>query len=255
MLANKRDYTIEREARREDTRRKRKERVMCAYVKHAHPTVYKEMCNIYEDLNGRYPNTRDLRKTTHFINLKKKIEKEKKPSRKNTREFTLKIPLRRATTTSPLPSPPAVLPSTPVASSPPAVLPPTPVASSPPAVLPSTPVASSPPAVLPSTPVASSPPAVLPSTPVASSPPAVLPSTPVASSPPAVLPPAPTASSPLHVLPPIPTDLYQTLLEELQQDPDLWQIFNNFPIQEMDTHVAQDMDDINDISPLEVELN
>ena len=84
---------------------------------------------------------------------------------------------------------------------------------------------------------------------MASSPPAVLSSTPMASAPSAVLPSIPMPSSPL------PPDLYQTLLEELQQDPDLWQIFNDFPIQEMDTHVAHDINDINDISPLECELH
>ena len=207
MSSSKRDYTLEREARREDTRRKRQERVMCAYVKHAHPAVYKEMCDVYEELNEKHPNTRDLRKTVDFIRLRRRVENERKPQ-KNTRELCLEIPLMRSTTTTTTTttSPPAVSVSTPM--SPPVVLTPLPTASSPPPV-------------------------------------------PTASSPP----PVPTASSPPPVLPPVPDDTYQELLEELQKDSDLWQIFHDFPVEELDPLVAQDLGDINGISPLEVELH
>ena len=207
MSSSKRDYTLEREARREDTRRKRQERVMCAYVKHAHPAVYKEMCDVYEELNEKRPNTRDLRETVDFIRLRRRVENERKPQ-KNTRELCLEIPLMRSTTTTTTTttSPPAVSVSTPM--SPPVVLTPLPTASSPPPV-------------------------------------------PTASSPP----PVPTASSPPPVLPPVPDDTYQELLEELQKDSDLWQIFHDFPVEELDPLVAQDLGDINGISPLEVELH
>ena len=208
MSSSKRDYTLEREARREDTRRKRQERVMCAYVKHAHPAVYKEMCDVYEELNEKHPNTRDLRKTVDFIRLRRRVENERKPQ-KNTRELCLEIPLMRSTTTT------------------------------------TTTTTTSPPAVSVSTPM--SPPVVLTPLPTASSPPPV----PTASSPP----PVPTASSPPPVLPPVPDDTYQELLEELQKDSDLWQIFHDFPVEELDPLVAQDLGDINGISPLEVELH
>ena len=212
MATNKRDYSVERENRREDTRRKRQERVMCAYIKHAHPTAYEEAYKMYEKLNTMYPNTRDLRKTPYFVNNVKRVGKEpfgKKPSGKNRQghKFTLKIPLMtmetHTTTTSSL------------------------VTES------SSAAASSPFPVVPSSPL-----------PV------------VVSSPSPLV--APLPSPPLPVLPPVPSGTYQTLLEELQQDPDLYQIFNNFPLQEcneeMDELVVDDIGDIDDISPLEAEL-
>ena len=206
LQANKRDYTVEKEARREDTQRKRQERVMCAYVKHAHPAVYKEMCDVYNELNEMYPKTRDLRKTAHFMRLRRKVVKEREASQKNTHEFSLRIPLMKATTTTTTLTPAATL------SPPVAVLPPPPTVSSPPV--------------------------------------AVLPPAPTVSSPP----PAPTVSSPsVAVLPPVPDDTYQGLLEELRKDADLWQIFQDFPGEEMDPLVAEDLGDISDISPLEDE--
>ena len=199
---------------------------MCAYIKHAHPTVYEEAYNTYEKLNTMYPNTRDLRKTPYFINIKKGVEKEpfeKKPSGKNSQgdKFTLKIPLLRVKTqtTTTSSSVAASFPFPVVPSSPSPVVP-----SSPSPVVPSSP----------SPVVPSSPSPVVPSSP-----------SPVVASAP---------SPPLPVLSPVPSEVYQTLLEELQQDPQLYQIFNNFPLQEMDKLVAEDIGDIDDISPLEVEL-
>ena len=202
MASLKRDYTVERENRREDTRRKRQERVMCEYIKHTHPTVYEEAYKMYEKLNTMYPGTRDLRKTPYFINVMKGVEKKSfgmKPSGKNRQgqEFTLKIPLMkmetRATTTSSI-----VVPSS----------------------------------------------VVVPSLPLP-----VVPSSPLV---------VPQPSPPLPELTPVPSDVYQTLLEELQQDPQLYQIFSNFPLQEcdeeMDKLVAEDIGDIDGISPLEAEL-
>ena len=213
LQTNKRDYTVEKEARREDTRRKRQERVMCAYVKHAHPAVYKEMCDVYNDLNERYPKTRDLRKTAHFMHLRRTVVKEREASQKNTHEFSLRIPLMKATTTTTTTLTPAATVSPPVA-----VLPPPPTVSSPPHA------------------------------PTVSSPPHA----PTVSSPP----PAPTVSPPsVAVLPPVPDDTYQGLLEQLRKDPDLWQIFQDFPGEEMDPFVAEDLGDISDISPLEDELS
>ena len=124
MPSDKRDYTVERESRREDTRRKRQERVMCEYIKHAHPTAYEEAYKVYEKLNTMYPNKRDLRKTPYFINVMKGVEKKSfgmKPSRKNRQgqEFALRIPLMRtetrATTTSSIVVPSSVVaPSSPL---------------------------------------------------------------------------------------------------------------------------------------------
>ena len=60
-------------------------------------------------------------------------------------------------------------------------------------------------------------------------------------------------SSPLH------PDLYQTLLDGLRNDPDLWKIFNDFPDDPdgIDDQVAGDMGDVftaDNMSELEVEL-
>ena len=274
-MESKRDYTVEREARREDTRNKRQERLMCAYLKHAHPAIYEETYAFYNKLDTMYPNKKDLRKTTHFKVFKKKPGKIKKNPPAQGDNFILEIPLMctetvATRTSQPLPSPPVAaspLPSPPVAASP---LPSPPVAASP---LPSPPVAASP---LPSPPVAASP---LPSPPVAASPlpsPPVaapsLPSPPVAASslpsPPVAapsLPSPPVAASPPVVaspaaapLLPLPSDVYKTLLAELENDPDLWRIFNDFPLQEcdegMNAFVAEDVFMSDDISPLEVEL-
>ena len=280
MASYERDYTVERERRREDTRRKRKERLMCAYIKHVHPTVYEESCKIYQHLNAMHPNTRDLQKTPYFINLKNGVGKkpsEKKASRKNCQghKFTLEIPLMRMETQTTTTSPPSPVvawsPSPVVASSPLPVVAssPSPVVASPPS-----PVAASSPspvvALSPSPVVASLPSPVVasPPSPVAASSPSPV----VALSPSPVA--APQPSPPLPVLPPVPSEVYQTLLEELQQDPALWEIFNNFPLQQCneqeDRLVAEDIGDISgdisplvaedigdisgDISPLEVEL-
>ena len=210
MPSDKRDYTVERESRREDTRRKRQERVMCEYIKHAHPTAYEEAYKVYEKLNTMYPNKRDLRKTPYFINVMKGVEKKSfgmKPSRKNRQgqEFALRIPLMRtetrATTTSSI-----VVPSSVVAPS---------------------------------------------------SPLPVVPLSPLVVPQPS--PPLPELPSVPQPSPPLPIDAYQTLLKELQQDPQLHQILNNFPLQEcneeMDKLVAEDIGDIDGISPLEAELH
>ena len=60
-------------------------------------------------------------------------------------------------------------------------------------------------------------------------------------------------------LPLLPPDVYQTLLDELKKDPDLWRIMNDFQdnTYDMDDFVANDMGDIfmaDDLSPLEIEL-
>ena len=233
-MKSKRDYTVEREARREDTRNKRQERLMCAYLKHAHPAIYEETYAFYNKLNTMYPNKRDLRKTTHFTVFKKESGKIKKTPPAQGDNFILEIPLMctetvATRTSQPLPSPPVVaspLPSPPVAASP----------------LPSPPVVASP---SPSPPVVASP---SPSPPVAASP---LPSPPVVASPS----PSPPVAAPLL---PLPSDVYKTLLAELENDPDLWRIFNDFPLQEcdegMNAFVAEDVFMSDDISPLEVEL-
>ena len=238
MPSNNRDYTVEREARREDTRRKRQERVMCAYVKHAHPAVYKEMCDVYNDLNEKYPKTRDLRKTPHFIRLRRKVVSEasekntsefslrtplrrkvvSEASEKNTNVFSLRIPLMKATTTT---LTPAAVSSPPVAVSSPSVA-----------------VSQSPVAV-------SSPSVAVSQSPVAVSSPSVA----VSQSPVAV------SSPSVAVLPPVPDDIYEGLLEEIRKDSNLWEIFQDFPGQEMDPLVAEDLGDITGISPLEAELS
>ena len=95
-MATKRDYSVEREARREDAKRKRQERVISAYVKLAHPGTYKEACEFFDKLDAVYPNKRDLRKTPHFLAYRKEAEKK---LRKNTTDnFTLEIPLMRVET-------------------------------------------------------------------------------------------------------------------------------------------------------------
>ena len=117
-----------------------------------------------------------------------------------------------------------------------AVTPPPPAVSSPP------PVVSSPP------PVVSSPP------PVVSSPPPV-----VSSPPPVVSSPPPVVSSPTP-LPLLSEEVFHQLLQDLQQDPDLAKILNDFPLDDsiMDTgdlhHDIWDSIIPEDMSSLEQEL-
>ena len=219
-MKTKRDYTVEREARREDTRNKRQERLMCAYLKHAHPAIYEEAYAYYNKLDAMYPGKRDLRKTTHFAVFKKEAGKSKKEAGKSKKppaqgdNFILEIPLMCPETVATRTSQPSPSPS---------------VAAPP---LPSPPVPASP---SPSPPVPASP---SPSPPVPA-----LPS-----------PSPPVAASPFPLSP----DVYKTLMAELENDPDLWRIFNDFPLQEcdedMNTLVGEDVIISDDISPLEVEL-
>ena len=91
------------------------------------------------------------------------------------------------------------------------------------------------------------------------------PSPPVAS-PPVASPPVAAASPPvaasLHL--PLSDNVYQALLSELQQDPDLWRIINDFPIDDSSLE-DNDMDDFlhndiwdaiipDDVTPIESEL-
>ena len=78
----------------------------------------------------------------------------------------------------------------------------------------------------------------------------------------------PSQSSPSSLV--LPTDVYNTLLDDLRQDPELWRILNDFPLNDyvvgdMDGFTASDMNDlvaadmgdtfmVDDLTPLEEQL-
>ena len=116
---------MERTERKKLTRRKlslktRQDRFVSAYVKHKHPQVYSEANKWYKQLDEMYPDKRDLRKTLEFLrmtmgvktynqyyelnrpNRKRKNETVEKSSKKQAQEkngivdnMMLKIPLMK----------------------------------------------------------------------------------------------------------------------------------------------------------------
>ena len=52
--------------RREETKRVRESRVITSYIEFKHPEVYNEAKEFYMELNKRYPNKKDLRRTNEF---------------------------------------------------------------------------------------------------------------------------------------------------------------------------------------------
>ena len=52
--------------RRQEANRVREARVMIGYIQFKHPDVYNEAMEFYTDLNERYPNKKDLRRTNEF---------------------------------------------------------------------------------------------------------------------------------------------------------------------------------------------
>ena len=198
-----------------------------AYVENLYRDVYVEAQELFEYVRQKNPGVKDLTKTAEFMSVAMPDKSVPKHYLSKRREDIR----RRNTQTFNTQSRMVLnIPLVPLSS------------------ITSQPVVASPPS--PSPPVVASPP--LPSPPVVASPP--LPSPPVVAS----------SASPLTSFDTedpllLPTDVYQSLLEELKQDPDLWQILNDFnPCDEdMDAFVADDMGDVfmaNDISPLEIEL-
>ena len=240
------------------------------YIEGLHGDAFIEAQELYEHAKRKNPKVKDLTKTAEFMSVvtpNKPIPRHYKRRQvcdatpqilNDMSRMVLNIPLVQLQPDASLPPAVTSPPSPPAVTSPPL---PTVVASppSPPTVAspPSPPMVTSPP--LPT--VVASPP----SPPTVTSPP--LPA--VAASPP--FPPTVTSPAASPPLPPLPSDVYQSLLEELKQDPDLWRILNDFPVlgyedmdtsvadedTGMDTFVAQDMGDAfisDDLTPLEIEL-
>ena len=220
---------------------KRNERVefkfITEYTKALHGDIYKEAKELYQNIRQKYPERiKDLTKTYEFMSV---VTPGKDIPRYYMHRKTKKpiIPPKRMVLEIPL-IPPQVLPQ-PVSpqASPQPVSPqasPQPVSpqASPQPVLPQ----ASPQPVLPQ----ASPQPVLPQ----ASPQPVLPQ----ASPQPVLP---------QALPPLSEEVYCLLIQDLQQDPDLFRILNNFPLHDEDECMRDNIWDtiqIDDISPLEQEL-
>ena len=220
---------------------KRNERVefkfITEYTKALHGDIYKEAKELYQNIRQKYPERiKDLTKTYEFMSV---VTPGKDIPRYYMHRKTKKpiIPPKRMVLEIPL-IPPQVLPQ-PVSpqASPQPVSPqasPQPVSpqASPQPVLPQ----ASPQPVLPQ----ASPQPVLPQ----ASPQPVLPQ----ASPQPVLP---------QALPALSEEVYCLLIQDLQQDPDLFRILNNFPLHDEDECMRDNIWDtiqIDDISPLEQEL-
>ena len=200
------------------------------YFKNQHKDLYNEASDFYKQVKEKNPNVRDLTKTVEFVatttpNAPIPPYYYRRQSRTTSvQQMVLNIPLIKQTSqssTTKLPSP-ATVQST----------------------APSTMVPS--PATVPST---------VSSTTTTTT---TLPSPPTA---PLPVPSPPTVSSTLQAEPlMLPDDIFQGLLSEIQHDPDLWAIFNNFDTvnidddDEMNPQVWNDLS-TQDISPLEMEIN
>ena len=113
-MMNKRDYSRENTLRRNDSTKKRLERVMCGYVYHKYPEIYAEGLDFYNRLDACYPGKKDLRKTRQYLALAKngkgKTDVKKTKGKTNSTRATndnlvLEIPLikwgeTKATTTT-----------------------------------------------------------------------------------------------------------------------------------------------------------
>ena len=238
---------------------KRNERVefkfITEYTKALHGDIYKEAKELYQNIRQKYPERiKDLTKTYEFMSvvtpgkdipryyMHRKTKKPIIPPKRMVLEIPLIPPQVLPQPVSPQASPQPVSPQAspqPVSpqASPQPVLPqasPQPVSpqASPQPVLPQ----ASPQPVLPQ----ASPQPVLPQ----ASPQPVLPQ----ASPQPVLP---------QALPPLSEEVYCLLIQDLQQDPDLFRILNNFPLHDEDECMRDNIWDtiqIDDISPLEQEL-
>ena len=227
MLSNAKRRVREAEKRHERLHFK----FIAEYVKCLHNNVYNEAEELYKNIRHEYPGVKDLTKTSEFMTVatpNKTVPRHYTSQRRENLRRSNKTQSSTDHTSSTDHMPQMVL-EIPLMPLRPNTL---------------SCVAVSPPV---------SPP-VLPS--VAVSPP-VLP--PVAVSPP-VLPPV-DASLPL----PLSEDVYQDLLAELQHDPDLWRIINDFPLDDFSHEDSTiDMNDLhediwdeiipNDVVPLEDEL-
>ena len=211
------------------------------YLSSQHKDIYAEAYNFYQDVKEKNPHIRDLTKTIEFVGKTKPYEtipryyyrrRSKSTTtsvKQNELTMVLNIPLATTTTTAPSPQPAPL----PVQSQPP-------VSSPQPAPLP---VQSQPP-------VSSPPPATLA---VTAQPTAPLP-----------VPLAEASSSPVEPLA-LPDEIFHHLVSEIQQDPDLWAIFNNFDTisvnnndddddDGMNPQVWNDLSTLNNISPVEMEI-
>ena len=210
------------------------------YMKSLHPDLYDQANNLHRSIRELYPNrVKDLTKTVEFMAATKPGEtipryyynrKTNNPhsGTSNGREMVLEIPLLSQSETA-LPLIAAQSPTAPVA----APCPTAPVA----APSPTAPVA----APCPTAPVA----APSPTAPVA----APCPTAPVAAPSPTAPVAAPCPTAPVSQPSLLEQHVYEALLKELQDDPDLNQILNDFP-----DDFLYDDDDMTELTPLEREL-
>ena len=247
------------------------------YVRNLHGDVFIEAQELYEHVKRKNPRVRDLTKTKEFMSVvmpSAKIPRYYENRRlvcdaqvhRDMSRMVLNIPLVQLHSNAPLPptvpSPP-LPPTVPSQPLPPTVpsppLPPTvpspplpPTVPSPPLppTVPSPPL----PPTVPSPPL----PPTVPSPPL----PPTVPSQPLPPTVPSPPLPPTVPSQPLPPTvpsPPLPFDTYQELLADLQKDPELYKILNDFPVLDYeDTTVADEcMGDAfisSDLTPLEIEL-
>ena len=239
------------------------------YVEGLHPTIFADAVAFHKETKQKNPGVNDCTKTIEFMsrvmpNTPIPRHYYRRQNRPQTQEIMLQIPLLTneqtlaimTTTSLSEPQPVSAPLSEPQPVSPPLPLPELPPVSEPlPLPLPELPPVSEPlPLPLPELPPVSEPlPLPLPELPPVSEPlPLPLPELPPVSEPlPLPLPELPPVSEPLpSQLPELPPEIYIDMLKEIQQDPQLSQIFNDF--QEDDVG----MDDIvwDDISEHNVQM-
>ena len=87
------------EQRRKHAEQSRKNRVLIGYIEKNHPQIHKDACEYYQELEQKYPNKLDLRRTGEFemmrYNTTKRrgTRKQKEPGKSRRDNMVLTIPL------------------------------------------------------------------------------------------------------------------------------------------------------------------
>ena len=84
--------------RREHAEQTRKNRVLIGYIEKTHPQIHKDACQYYQELDQKYPNKLDLRRTAEFEIMcynttKRRRTRRQKEPRKHRDNMVLTIPL------------------------------------------------------------------------------------------------------------------------------------------------------------------
>ena len=248
-----------REAKRNNERLEYK--FFSEYFKSQHKDLYDEACSFYDKVKEKNPNVRDLTKTVEFVARTKPNEMIPKyyyrrqarttPTTAKQTELTmvLNIPL----TTSTNPSSQAPIETT--ATNPPSQAPIETTATNPPSQALIETTATNPPSQAPIETAATNPSSQAPIETTATNPSSQALIETTATNPPSQAP----IEEPLMLA----DDTFHHLMSEIQQDPDLWAIFNNFEIPNMNDNydddgmnpqVWNDLDTLHDISLSEMEI-